>query len=215
MANIVQEDPLTNMNANDGIDDSHFNNSISTSSILTSERTFEEEVKYMLSHSSSSTNDDSPTTETSTSALDILSYHIVLCILQSDLKRLSCIDGSSTGWTSWIDADSESKLRSCIDALRFIGGRTSNNLDPKVISSLSSFLDLDELDRWLRWMKASPSPLVIELSSQLRDAANKYIMDHDLMVRFYVHLFHCNIICITAHFQRYSFVILFICFALK
>jgi hypothetical protein len=35
---------------------------------------------------------------------------------------------------------------------------------------------------WLRWMKATPSPMVIEMSKELREAVNQTITDYDLIV---------------------------------
>ncbi len=35
---------------------------------------------------------------------------------------------------------------------------------------------------WIRWLKSSPAPMVIEMSSELRQSANEFILDKDLVV---------------------------------
>jgi hypothetical protein len=40
----------------------------------------------------------------------------------------------------------------------------------------------DEAMARMRWLKASPAPLMIELSHELQNTANQYIFDDDLVV---------------------------------
>ncbi len=44
--------------------------------------------------------------------------------------------------------------------------------------------DRDESLKWMRWLKASPSPLIIEMSNELRKIAGQFVTDKDLVVSF-------------------------------
>ncbi len=46
-----------------------------------------------------------------------LAFCVAQCLAASDAKRATGFDGASTGWTSWIDQDSEFMLRECLDKL--------------------------------------------------------------------------------------------------
>jgi hypothetical protein len=46
-----------------------------------------------------------------------LAFCVTQCLVASDAKRATGFDGASTGWTSWIDQDSEFVLRECLDKL--------------------------------------------------------------------------------------------------
>ena len=103
-------------------------------------------------------------------AITTLAGNIVQCLFKSDLKRKGGGDGGgSTGWTSWVDDPTAFSLRCCIDSLAI-----SKPINPKDIS------ERDETNSWLRWMKSSPSPLMIDLSHQVRDVANGLIRDEDM-----------------------------------
>ena len=97
------------------------------------------------------------------SAFEILAKNMALCMVQSDLKRESGLDGSSTGWTSWIDEASAFRLSKCIDKL-----------------CLAENSDNDSLIQWKRWLNSSPSPMIIELSESLREAVNQTLSEQDL-----------------------------------
>jgi vesicle-fusing ATPase len=99
-------------------------------------------------------------------AWDILAGNIGVCLIKSDLKRDSGFDGSSTGWTSWVEASSAFRLQKCMDKLIFVDSTNK-------MFNLTS--DQDDLVRWLKWIKSSPSPMIVELSEQLRTAVNATI----------------------------------------
>ena len=50
-------------------------------------------------------------------AFTSLAFFVTKCLLASDTKRDTGFDGASTGWTSWIEQQSEFLLRSCLDKI--------------------------------------------------------------------------------------------------
>ena len=82
---------------------------------------------------------------------------VTQCLLASDRKRDSGFDGSSTGWTSWVDDASALRLQECLDGLVFSTDSPTESVTEKNL-------------RWLKWLKASPAPLVVELSEDFRRA---------------------------------------------
>jgi hypothetical protein len=139
-------------------------------------------IKTTASLSSSSllsTTADNPTIElkqeesdddADLSAFETIAGNIALCLVQSDLKRDNGNDGASTGWTAWIDDASAFRLQSCLDAVKLISSR-----EPKEKSKTNhdNFLQQqDETRRWTQWIKTSPSPMIFELSHELRRQVN-------------------------------------------
>jgi vesicle-fusing ATPase len=130
-----------------------------------------------------------PTESDDMTAFEVLAGNIGLCLIQSDLKRDSGFDGSSTGWTSWVDRKSAFRLEKCIEKLTLASLQV---LDPPSIpdsaatklvpssSSLDMTTEKDELISWLRWIKASPSPMVVELTETLRQAVNATVGPDEL-----------------------------------
>jgi vesicle-fusing ATPase len=108
-------------------------------------------------------------------AWDILAGNMARCLISSDLKRDSGFDGSSTGWTSWVEESSAFRLQKCIDKLLFCG----NDQQPFEQSSTGTSSSLDDTIRWLKWMKASPAPIVVEISEDLRNAIDGIMTDRD------------------------------------
>lgn len=106
-----------------------------------------------------------------TDAWDSLAGNIANCLIQSDLKRDSGFDGSSTGWTSWVEGSSASILQKCIDNLVFVDSSKENKDNTE---------SQDESIRWIKWLKASPTPIMLECSEQLQDSVFKYVTDKDL-----------------------------------
>ena len=129
----------------------------------------------------------------------ILAGNVALCLIQSDLKRDSGFDGSSTGWTSWVDEASAFRLQKCIEKLKLVSldeyrgrkskesSKPSKEFHEKLITATTTTTqnqrqqqEKDEILRWLRWLKSSPSPMVVELTEQLRQAVNETITSVDL-----------------------------------
>lgn len=109
---------------------------------------------------------------------ETLAGNVVNCLIKSDLKRKNGGDGGSTGWTSWVDDAASFQLKCCIDALALsIPDNPSDMSDMDIADQLQ---DRDEAMKWIRWLKSSPSPLMIELSNELQTTANQYIHTKDL-----------------------------------
>jgi hypothetical protein len=111
------------------------------------------------------------------SAFVVLAGNIANCLHKSDLKRDDGFDGASTGWTSWVDAAAALRLQSCIDAVElssFIRKRQQNLLPEDVRKR-------DDAIRWIRWIKACPSPLIVEMSEELRQAVNATIPNKNFL----------------------------------
>ena len=111
----------------------------------------------------------------STTAWNILGGNVATCLVASDLKRKSGFDGGSTGWTSWVEESSAYRLQQCIDRLIFCG---DNNVDDNG-DTINNNSNRDDTLRWLKWMKASPAPMIVELSNELRLAVNDALTEKD------------------------------------
>ena len=109
------------------------------------------------------------------SAWEILAGNVLTCLIASDMKRATGMDGGSTGWTSWIEESSSFKLQQCVDRLAF--GCEEPNANTTSIEASSS---RDETLRWMKWMKATPSSMVVELSSEFRSAVQGLLTEGDL-----------------------------------
>ena len=118
----------------------------------------------------------------SLSDFQILAGNVGNCLIQSDLKRDSGFDGSSTGWTSWVDEQSAFRLQKCIDKLQLKAVQVDGTAPASVGSSVSESSSVtnqqhqqenDDILRWLRWFKSCPSSMVIELTDNLRNAVNE------------------------------------------
>ncbi|KAG7347962.1 vesicle-fusing ATPase [Nitzschia inconspicua] len=109
------------------------------------------------------------------SAWEVLAGNMAACLIASDLKRDSGFDGSSTGWTSWVEESSAFRLQKCIDKLVFCDLTTAAS----IIGTGRSDGSLDDTIRWLKWMKASPSTMMVEISEDLRAALNNTMSERD------------------------------------
>jgi vesicle-fusing ATPase len=125
-----------------------------------------------------------PTTEVDveTSAMEALAGNIVNTIFKSDMKRKSGVgDGGASGWTSWVDDSASFALQSLMNRLTL----TSLPADFTDVAHVDSFSERDEIMAWIRWMKATPSSCVIDLSQELRAVASDMIFEKDLeMIEF-------------------------------
>lgn len=115
------------------------------------------------------------------SAWEILAGNVATCLIASDQKRAKGMDGGSTGWTSWIEESSSFRLQQCVDRLVFGETETEQNasIDGEKASGYAAS-NRDETMRWLNWMKASPSPMVVELSGEFRQAVDSVLTQGDL-----------------------------------
>jgi len=123
---------------------------------------------------------DDEVDENDIDALTTLTGTIVNCLVKSDLKRKGGGDGGgSTGWTSWVDDKSAFALQSCLNYVVL-----SKPKNPSDTSGLKKELlaKRDEAFSWTRWMKATPCPMMVELTDEVREVANGMIYDKDLQM---------------------------------
>lgn len=93
------------------------------------------------------------------------------CLYESDLKRDAIGKKSgnqAAGATNWID-----------DASAFALQKTLNRLE-LTLPNQRRGLDRDVASSWIRWMKAVPSPMVIDLSNSFREIVNATMSDRSL-----------------------------------
>ena len=125
-----------------------------------------------------------PTTRTAlngvrdTTAFEILAGNMAHCLVMSDRKRDTGLDGASTGWTSWVDEKASFTLQKCIDKL-MLSTPISPDANP-TNNDIYLLEERDEAQRWTQWMKKAPCPIVIELTQELRQAVNETIKDETL-----------------------------------
>ena len=114
-----------------------------------------------------------------------VAWHMVECLTRSDIKRdakVGVVKGDDNyyennnnsravakGAGNWVDDASAYNLKSIV-----------NKIEVKLPDERSDGLDRDEAARWLRWMKAVPDPMIVELSRELREIATNYISDEKL-----------------------------------
>mmetsp|Transcript_12683 Transcript_12683/g.18641 ORF Transcript_12683/g.18641 Transcript_12683/m.18641 type:complete len:690 (-) Transcript_12683:30-2099(-) len=104
-------------------------------------------------------------------AFNVIVEHATNCLVQSDMRRNAVgqpqgTQASST--TNWINDASAFVLQKAVDkiALKLAGERAG--------------VDRDEASAWIRWMKTTPTPLLVDLSSDLQKLANETLADGTL-----------------------------------
>ena len=93
-----------------------------------------------------------------------------LCLLESDKRRdakAEHADRIPSGVANWINDEKASILQNTID-----------NLKLKLAEERTG-VDRDEASAWIRWMKSTPTPMIIDLSPELRVVANETMSDAD------------------------------------
>jgi hypothetical protein len=102
---------------------------------------------------------------------DIIAGNAASCLLESDKRRDAKAEHSklvSSSATNWIN-----------DQTAFTLERAINRLKVKLPEERTG-LDRDDASAWIRWMKSSPTPLIVDLSSELRSVANSTMTDFNL-----------------------------------
>jgi vesicle-fusing ATPase len=105
------------------------------------------------------------------SAFEDVSNHVAFCLWQSDVRRDAVGKPQGTqasSATNWINDESAFALKQAMDkvALKLPSNRVG--------------IDRDEASSWIRWMKSTPVPLIVDLSSYLQGFANSTITDGQL-----------------------------------
>lgn len=104
------------------------------------------------------------------SSFQLLAENALNCLYKSDLKRLSGHDGASAGWTSWVEESSAFELEQVL-----------NKVVLNTFTDTSSTSKRDRLLKYMKWLKSTPKPAMIELTPQFRDCADKVLLDSDLV----------------------------------
>ncbi|CAB9512140.1 AAA ATPase forming ring-shaped complexes [Seminavis robusta] len=95
------------------------------------------------------------------------------CLFQSDMKRDARQDKDgavASGATNWIDDAAAFDLKNALDKVKL------------KLPDERTGLDRDEASSWIRWMKASPTPMIINLSEELRQLANQTLSPASLQL---------------------------------
>ena len=112
---------------------------------------------------------------------DIVAQRAAACLFESELRRdqrgdnnqgssnnnnnNNMLTSSATNNNVWIN-----------DAAAFALQSTLNKIKIKLPEERTG-LDRDESSAWIRWMKSAPTPLIVDLSNELRAVANATISD--------------------------------------
>lgn len=94
-------------------------------------------------------------------------------LLQSDRKRDGKKEagGKASSATNWVDEGSAFNFRGALDKVELYNPTDMER------STGTNMQRQDEAITWLRWMKSIPSPIVVDLSAEGRDAANSTVSD--------------------------------------
>jgi vesicle-fusing ATPase len=122
-------------------------------------------------NSDSSNTDSLPEYDGISPVFDIVCARAAECLWESDKRRDAKAEHSklvSSSTTNWINDRSAFALENAFDRikLKFPEERTG--------------LDRDEAWAWLRWMKSSPAPIVVDLSQEMRKVASSTISEANL-----------------------------------
>ena len=113
----------------------------------------------------------------------LLSTLAATTLLQSDRRRDAIgkeAGAQASSATNWIDEGSAFAFRKALDKVNLqLPGeeqqRTNNN-------NINNRQIQDEAIAWLRWMRSVPSPVIVDLSSEARVAANATVSDEFLLL---------------------------------
>ena len=107
----------------------------------------------------------------SSSIFDIIAGEAASCLLDSDKRRDAKAEHSelvSSSATNWINDETAFVLQKAIDRLKL------------KLAEERAGLDRDEASAWIRWMKSTPTPMIVDLSPELRVIANATVSDENL-----------------------------------
>ena len=101
------------------------------------------------------------------SIFDIVSGRAALCLYESELRRDAKVNEVTTpsSATNWINDATAFALQKALDRLKI------------KLPEERSGLDRDDANAWIRWMKSAPTPVIVDLSEDLRKVANTTISD--------------------------------------
>jgi hypothetical protein len=102
-----------------------------------------------------------------TTIFDMVAYHAANCLFESDKRRDAKAEHSklvSSSTTNWINDHTAYILQNTVDRMKL------------KLSEERTGLDRDEASAWIRWMKSSPVPIIVDLSQELRLVANETLL---------------------------------------
>ena len=105
----------------------------------------------------------------------LISSLAATALLQSDRRRDAVGGGptsSGSSSTNWIDEGSAFVVRKALDKVRLYLPSDDDRRRPR-----SNRVKRDEAVSWLRWFRTVPSPLIVDLSSHSRRAADATVSD--------------------------------------
>ena len=112
----------------------------------------------------------------------LLSSLAATALLQSDRRRDAVVGKDEEGWgqgssaTNWIDEGSAFAFRKALDKVRlYLPGSGEDDEDDG--RGGGGREGRDEAIAWLRWMRSVPSPVIIDLSTEARLAADGTVSD--------------------------------------
>jgi hypothetical protein len=102
---------------------------------------------------------------------EIVAYRAAKCLFESDKRRDAKAEHAkrvSSSTTNWINDHTAYALQNAVDRIqmKYADERTG--------------LDRDEASAWIRWMKSSPVPVIVDLSQELRLLANETMSEENL-----------------------------------
>ena len=92
----------------------------------------------------------------SRTAFEHVATQAALCLINSDDKTTAPKGGTA----NWIDNPSASQLQSLLSLLKL------------KLAKERTGIDRDEASAWIRWMKSTPHPMMVDVSQSLREIAN-------------------------------------------
>ena len=100
---------------------------------------------------------------TRTAAFEHVATQAALCLINSDDKTTAPKGGTA----NWIDNPSASQLQSLLNSLKL------------KLAKERTGIDRDEASAWIRWMKSTPHPMMVDVSQSLREIANATLTSTD------------------------------------
>lgn len=110
-------------------------------------------------------------TQPTPNAFELLAGRASACLLESDIRRNAIGKPGGTqasSATNWINDASAFALQKVFDKMEL------------KLPDKSELLERDEAATWIRWMKSTPTPLIVDLTTDLRNQVNETIHDKTL-----------------------------------
>jgi vesicle-fusing ATPase len=147
-----------NGNGNDGTEGHQISTNTAKNDVEASKMSTTSSDKSTILTSTTSSSSESENDDDDDDAFEAVCALATLCLLESD--RSTNQDNGSKTPHNWIDGRASSLLQTAL-----------NHLEVKLPHQRQN-LDRDDAATWLKWLKAIPSPVVVDLTSELSRIAN-------------------------------------------